>query len=72
MEENPKRVCRVLVLLDNSSDEMALTLKKELDNKAKFNKIVFRRGLFNIFFLCRHSDLRRATPGKFLLPEGQP
>jgi hypothetical protein len=42
---------------------MALTLKKELDMKAKQNKVFFRKGLFVIFYLCRHYDFRSATPG---------
>ena len=64
--QKPAKQCRIIILLDNSSDEKALMLKRELDKKAKQNKLGLSKALFTIFYLFRHFDLKCSSQGNNL------
>jgi hypothetical protein len=63
VKEDNVRQCRIVIFLDNSSDEKALALKKEIEKMSKSNKLIFRKALFTIFYLVRHYDIRLTSPG---------
>jgi hypothetical protein len=55
--------CKILVLLDNSSDEKALRLKKELETKSGQEGLKNRKALFSILYLVRQADLQTQDVG---------
>jgi hypothetical protein len=52
---------RIVVLLDNSSDEKALRLKRELEIKSAEAGLKHRKALFSILYLVRQFDLSQAN-----------
>ena len=57
-KDNTVKQCRIIIVLDNCSDEKALALKKEIVKKSGTNKLTFRKALFTICYLVRHYDIR--------------
>ena len=50
--------CRVLILVDNTSDEHILWLQRELELKSAEQGLRSRRGLYSILYLVRQLELR--------------
>ncbi len=67
VKEDNMRQCRIVIFLDNSSDEKALALKKEIEKLSKSNKLIFRKALFTILYLVRNYDIRLTSPGLVFL-----
>ena len=50
-KQDDGKQCKILILLDNSSDEKALRLKRELEVKSVEGSLKSRRALFSIIYL---------------------